>query len=87
MVKAYFNYTFETTVGSITNNGGLVVDNLAYSICDQYVLIINTKTQAVLHQIVDKNIKISRIGILDSTLAIGYQDGEIIIYNLIDKEI
>jgi hypothetical protein len=34
MVKAYFGYKFETTVGAVTNNGGLIIDDLAYSICD-----------------------------------------------------
>ncbi|CAD8142623.1 unnamed protein product [Paramecium octaurelia] len=89
MVKAYFGYKFETLFGSIGNNGGVIINDIAYTIVDQYLLLLNIKTQEIIQQIVieGKNIKITKIAIKDNTLAIGYHDGEIIIYNLIDNEI
>lgn len=34
MVKAYFGYKFDTVLGSLTNNGGFIVNDLAYTIVD-----------------------------------------------------
>lgn len=34
MVKAYFGYKFETLLGSIGNNGGVIINDIAYTIVD-----------------------------------------------------
>lgn len=34
MVKAYFGYKFDTLIGAIANNGGLIFENIAYTIVD-----------------------------------------------------
>ncbi|EGR34806.1 hypothetical protein IMG5_001830 [Ichthyophthirius multifiliis] len=96
MVKAYLRYTFENVCGLVSGHSSNIItnDNYIFSGNSQYVTITNSKTEEIVKILFDKdkNSEVTFLALSNSLnyqkiLAVGYVDGDILIWNLEDYSI
>ena len=92
MVKAYFNYSFEKPVGQLISPNCNIVSSGTHVFCgvNQYIAVVNIRTREVEAYLYKPNkhvpVRCLAIDLEKSRLFSGYEDGEIIVWDLISQE-